>query len=145
PGVEHIAFLLDRAVAALLAGLRRSASHGDVAAGAAVPCRDAMSPPKLARDAPVVNIAHPLEVRLSVLSRRKANVPLLDGGNGSIGERLNLDKPLGRKTGLDDGFAAVAFADRVHVIAHPCEQTLGFKIVENLFARREAVKTGIGS
>ena len=104
-----------------------------------------MPPPQLARDAPVVNIAHPLEVRLGVLFRRKADKALLHRGNGLVGERLNPDKPLRRKQGLNHGLAAVAFADGVHVVAHPGQQLLRFQIGQNPLPRLVAIEAGIGA
>ncbi len=67
PRVEHVVILLQRAAA--LALRRRLTRNDDLAAGLAVPRGNAMSPPQLPRDAPVVNVAHPLEVRLGVHSR----------------------------------------------------------------------------
>ena len=94
-----------------------------------------MPPPQLARDAPVMNIAHPLEVRLGVLFRRKSDKTLLDRGNRRVGERLNPDKPLRREQRLNHGFAAVALADGVHMVAHPGQQILRFQIGQNPLPR----------
>ena len=102
-----------------------------------------MAPPQLARDAPVVDVAHPLEVRLGVLFGRKADVALLHRGNGLVGERLNPDKPLRREQRLNHGLAAVALADGVHVVAHPCQQLLRFQIGQNPLPRLVAIETGI--
>ena len=96
----------------------RLARHRDFAAGCAMPRRNAMTPPELARDAPVVDVAHPLEVGLRVLLRRKVDVALFDRGNCLVGQRLNLDEPLRRKPRLNHRLAAVALADGVHVVLH---------------------------
>jgi hypothetical protein len=67
-----------------------------------------MAPPELARDAPVVDVLHPVEVGLLVLLGREADGFVavgvgLDGGDGLLGERLNLDEPLRGEARLDDG------------------------------------------
>ncbi len=137
--------LLDAAAAAVGADLGDGARHGDLAAVGAVPGGDAMAPPELARDAPVVDVPHPLEVRLGILFGRKADVALLHRGNCRVGQRLNPDKPLGRKQGLNDRLAAVALADGVDVVAHPGQHLLHFKIGENLLPCLVAVEAGIGA
>ena len=58
--------------------------HGDLAACCAMPRGDAMSPPQLPRDTPVVDILHPVEVGLLVHLRCKAD------GLVAIGIRLAL-------------------------------------------------------
>ena len=82
-----------------------------------------MAPPQLARDAPVVDVAHPLDVGLAVLLGREADVALVDRGDGLVGERLDLDEPLRRKPRLDTTrLAAVAVADGVRVVLHSDQQ-----------------------
>src|SRR5208337_1646823 len=98
------------------AGRWVDASDGDLAALGAMPCGDAMAPPELARDAPVVNVLHPLEVGFLVHLRREADVFLADGCFGFVCQRLNLDEPLRREARLDNRFAAVAMADVVDVV-----------------------------
>ncbi len=83
----------------MCAGGRIDTRNGDLVTRGAVPCRNPMSPPKLAADAPVVDVFHPVEIGLLVLLRREADSLFavrtrLDGGNGLIGQRLNLDEPL---------------------------------------------------
>ena len=77
-----------------------------------------MPPPQLARDAPVVDVAHPFEVRLRILLRRELDVALLNRLDGLVRQRLNADKPLRRKPRLHHRLAAVALADGVHVVFH---------------------------
>jgi hypothetical protein len=80
-----------------------------------------MAPPELARNAPVVDVVHPVEIDLFVIFGREANGLVavgigLDGGDGFLGKRLNLDEPLCGEARLDDGFAAVAVANVVGVV-----------------------------
>src|ERR1035437_10798372 len=87
---------------------------GDLATVGAVPCGDAMAPPELARDAPVVDVLHPLEVGLLVHLRRKAGVLLADGLFGLVSQRLNLDEPLCREARLHDPLSSGAVAGGVY-------------------------------
>ena len=66
PGVEDVGFLHDVGGVAVAAGGGVVARDGDSAAGFAVPGGDAVAPPELAGDAPVVDVGHPLEVDLFV-------------------------------------------------------------------------------
>src|ERR1035437_1168988 len=119
------------------------AGDGNLAAVGAVPCRDAMSPPELARDAPVVDILHPLEVGLLVHLRRKANVLLADGCFGLVSQRLNLDEPLCREARLDDRLASVAVADVVDVVLDAGEELPLFQVGDYLFTGSVAVEAGV--
>ncbi len=124
PGVEHVGFLCDGRAAALRASLRSFARDGDLAAGDAVPCGNAVSPPELAGDAPVVNVAHPVEIGFRRLRGREFDVALLDGGDGFVGERLDFYEPLRGKARLYHCLAAVAFSDGERVFrtapSRPC-------------------------
>ena len=98
-----------------------SAGDGDLAARVAVPGGDAMAPPQLTADAPVVYVLHPVEKGLLVLLGSEADGflavgPGLHGGDGFVRQRLNLDEPLRGKARLDHSFAAVAVADVVGVV-----------------------------
>jgi hypothetical protein len=102
-----------------------------------------MAPPELARDAPVVNVVHPLEVSLLVHLRREADVFLPDSFLGLVGQRLNLHKPLRGKARLDDRLAAVAVAHAVGVVLDFAQEALLFEIGDDLLARHIAVEAGI--
>src|SRR5579884_762564 len=104
----------------MCAGGWRLARHRDLAAIAAVPRGNTMSPPQLARDAPVVNVLHPVQVDGLVIVGREADVSLRDRFRGGLrhahaaGARLLVDgdEPLRGEPRLDHGLAAVALADR---------------------------------
>ena len=150
PGVENVGFLRDLLRAAVGAGGGIDAGDGDLVAVGAVPGGNAMAPPELARDAPVVDVLHPVEVGLLVLLRREADgfVALrvgLDGGDGFLGQRLNLDEPLRREARLNDGLAAVAVADVVGVVLDAGQQALFFEVGDDFLARHVAVEAGVGA
>ena len=107
-----------------------------------------MAPPQLPRDAPVVNVLHPLQVHLFVLLGNDANGLVavcvgLHGCDGLVGERLNLDEPLRREARLHNRLAAVAVAHVVGVVLYACQQSLRFEVFEDLLARSVAVETGV--
>jgi len=83
--VEHVCFLLERVASAVNARLRSFARYGDLAASEAMPRGNAVTPPELAGDAPVVDVAHPLEVRLGILLGRELDMPKFNCGNRLVG------------------------------------------------------------
>ena len=59
-----------------------------------VPHRDSMSPPKLATNAPIANILHPVEVDLGELLRDDVYPAVFYGLDGRLGQRLGINEPL---------------------------------------------------
>ena len=57
-------------------------------------CRDAVSPPQLARDAPVLNVLQPVLIGVLVLGRYKQNVVVHNGRQGDVGKVLHRQEPL---------------------------------------------------
>src|SRR5580692_5049223 len=115
PGVEDVGFLNDVCGVAVAAMRGSLAVYGDSAAGFAVPCGDAMAPPELARDAPVVDVGHPLEVDLFVhlggeVDRGFFAVDGLDGFDGVLCDGfaagvwgfVDGEEPLEREARFDD-------------------------------------------
>ena len=87
PHVEHVGLLAKLAAGTVGAGCWRSAGDDDLMAGVTVPGWDAMAPPELARDAPVVEVVHPFEVGLRVVLRSEADMAVADGGHRLVGKR----------------------------------------------------------
>ena len=77
----------------------------------AIPGWNTVAPPQLARDAPVVDVVHPVEIDGLVILRRETNVAIRNRSNGLVRQRLNLEEPLHRKARFHHGSAALAFAD----------------------------------
>ncbi len=122
PRVQHIGFLRNLFGAAMGADRRVFARHRDLVARCAMPRRNPMPPPELPRNAPVVNVVHPLEIGLLVHLRRKANVLFAHSLFGLVRQRLNLDKPLRREPRLHHRLAAVAEPHGVRMVLHRHQQ-----------------------
>ncbi len=102
--------LLQLVRSAVLALRRILSRNNDLVASRTVPRRNAMSPPQLPRDAPVMDVLHPVQVRLPVVLRRELDVAFLHRCDGLVRQRLDLHEPLRRKSRLNHGLAAVAVA-----------------------------------
>jgi hypothetical protein len=110
---------------------------------AARPRRNAMPPPQLARDAPVVDVVHPVQINLLVVFGNDRDLAALRRFDGAIGQRFDLDEPLLGKPRLDDGSAALALADRERVVFFADQESLLLQIFQHSRARRVAVEAGV--
>src|ERR1700691_645252 len=121
-----------------------------------MPRGNAMAPPKLARNAPVVDVGHPFQVNLLVVLRRKAEGLAairirLHGSDREAGDGwatllcrlVDSYEPLRGEARLDHGLAARAVADGVEVIARGAQQALDFQVFEDFFACDVTVEAGI--
>src|SRR5512143_743892 len=87
-----------------------------MAAAVAVPGRDAVAPPDLARDAPILDVPHPVEIGVLPALGAEPDLAVLHCLAGGGGERRRLHEPLRGEIGLDDGLAAIALPDGVAVV-----------------------------
>jgi hypothetical protein len=156
PGVERVGLLGNLGGAAGGADGRGLAGDGNVAV-VAMPGGDAVAPPELAGDAPVVDVVHPLEVGLRVHLGGEADRAVrirwaLDGGDGlgsdgvSTGGGRFIDghEPLHGEARLDDGAGALADGDRHGMAFDGYQEAGGFKVGDDPLAGGEAVETVIG-
>ena len=139
PGVEHVG-VLGGALRRRLVG----AGHHERAVGQ-VPDRDAVAPPELARDAPVLNVFQPVEVDLLEALGDDLGAALAHGGHGKLGEGLGLYEPLLGHQGLDHLAAALADAHAHAVRLGLHQQTLALKVGEDSLARRKALHPCVGA
>src|SRR5262249_22864924 len=120
-GNEYVGYLRQAPSAAIAAFLGSGPRDGGFLAIGTVPCGNAMSPPQLPRDAPVVYVLHPLQIDGPVILGSEADVAL---GGGARCRRshahaaarrllLHCHEPLQRETRRNRGAAAVALADGV--------------------------------
>ena len=102
-----------------------------------------MSPPQLPRDAPIVDVAHPVEIDLLVIFRNNADFAVLHHLDAVFSQRLDLDEPLRGKPRLNHRAAAFAFAERNRVVFGSDEQSLRFQIFDDPLARFVAVQPSV--
>ena len=116
PGVEHVLLLAQLAAAGAAAlGARRVLGDEDLLAGVAVPDRDPVAPPELARDAPGADLPHPVEVDALPLRRRDPHPVAFDRLDRRRRELVHAAEPLQRDQRLDPLSGAVREGDRVDV------------------------------
>ena len=103
-----------------------------------------MPPPQLARNGPIMNVAHPVEINLAVVRRREADVIFLDNFDRALRQGLNLDEPLRREPRLNNRSAPVTFSNRERVIFFSNQKPMCAQIFQNTFAGGRAAKPCIG-
>ena len=99
-----------------------------------------MSPPQLARDAPVADVAHPLEIGIRPIRRNEFRPALFNSRNRRLGERLDLHKPLRRQQRFDDGVAALAMSDVVLQRLGAHQKPLSFEVFQHALPRLCAIQ-----
>ena len=102
-----------------------------------------MTPPKLTRDAPILDVLHPVEIDLRPALGNELNLARPDGLDGGLGERLHLNEPLLRKARLDNIMTAIAMANLIVVIFDMIEIALGLKISDERLAAFKAIHADI--
>src|ERR1041385_2535040 len=108
-----------------------------------MPIWNAMSPPELAGDAPIMDVPHPLEIRLGVIFRSERDLAFLCRFNRTIGQWLNFDEPLRREPWFHNSFAAVTLADGQSMVFDARKQAELFQIAQDFLARLIAVQAFI--
>ena len=109
PGVQNV-----RVLHIAFGGLFIGADTHDIAVGS-VPDRDAVPPPELAGDGPVVHVVHPLEIAWVLARGVDGGVAVPHGVASHAGEFINLDKPLLREPGFYGLAGAFRMPHRVQV------------------------------
>ena len=100
-----------------------------------------MAPPELAADAPVLDVAHPLEVGLGPVVGHEADRAALDRVDRRAGERFHPHVPLVGEIGLDHRVGSVAARNAEAVLLDLLEQPEQFEFGHDAPARLEAVET----
>ncbi len=115
PGVEDVLVLARRGVAVgTTLGLRLG--DDDLAAFVAVPDRQPVSPPQLARDAPRPDVAHPVEIDALPLLGDDPHLVALDDLDRRLRELVHAAEPLQGDQRLDALAGAVREGHRVRVL-----------------------------
>ena len=109
-----------------------------------VPRRDPVAPPELARDAPGLDVAHPLEVGLLPVLRHERGLAALDRRDRRLGQLGGVHVPLVGQPRLDDGVAALRVRHGVRVSARSSRRRpSASRSATTLLARGEAVEAAI--
>ena len=144
PGVEHVLVarqVLVLAVVGVGGGLRlRLVVRDEHLAVRPVPRRDLVAPPELARDAPRLDVLHPVEIGLLPARRDDRRAPLAHRGDGRLGQRLGVDVPLVGEVGLDRRAAAVAMRDHVDMVLDLLDQPPLLHHLDDALAGGEAIE-----
>src|SRR5687767_9040445 len=104
-----------------------------------MPRRNAMAPPELPRNAPVANIAHPLEVRLRPVLRNEDHAAFFDRLDSRLGQWFHATEPLRRDQRLDDALAALALPGGHLVVLYLLKEPDLVQRGHHLFTRFEAI------
>ena len=94
PCIEHVRILLQLAVPAIRTLSGNLACHHHALTLPAVPHRNAVSPPQLARDTPVIDVVHPVQINLPVILGDNRDLALLHRRDRMRGQGLDLHEPL---------------------------------------------------
>ena len=109
-----------------------------------VPDRQLMAPPELARNAPGLDIAHPLEIDPGERFGHEAGAAVLHRLDTGPGQGLRVGEPLVGQPGFERHAGAVAMGHAVPVLVDPLDQALRFEVGDDLPAGGEPVEAAIG-
>ena len=109
-----------------------------------VPHRHLMAPPELARNAPGLDVAHPLEIDPGKLLRNEGRPAVFDRFDAGLREGRGVGEPLVGQIGLQRHAGAVAVGHAVPMFVDPLDQTLRVEIGDDPSARLEPVEVAIG-
>ena len=99
-----------------------------------------MAPPELARDAPGLDVLHPVEIGLLPALRDDCGPPFAHAGDRGLGQRLGVHVPLVGQERLDRHAAAVAVRDGMRVLLRLLDQLALLHHRDDALARGEAVE-----
>jgi hypothetical protein len=146
PGFEHVVVATQFAAITRGFGLRLRgrfvARDEDFAAGA-VPGRDAVAPPELARDAPVLDVAEPVAVGVDPVLGHELDAAVLHQFEATRRESVHLHEPLVGEIGLDHLAGAVAARHLQLVRLFLDQQFERGQVGQHLLARDVAIQPAI--
>ena len=145
PGVEYVLVLRQRDVVGEVVarpGVGLVLADVDVAR-VVVPGRNPVAPPELARDAPVLDVAHPFEIGLVPVGRHELDTPVLDRLDRRFGKRLGVHEPLVGEHRLDHVARAVAVGLHDRLVFDGDHQAVGVDRRDDLPAGLESLQAAI--
>ncbi|MNZ98344.1 hypothetical protein D3C78_1176240 [compost metagenome] len=106
-----------------------------------IPCRNAVPPPQLTRNAPVTYVFDPVQVNfLKTLWNELYAFPSLLRSDCRFGQRLHSYEPLCGQVRLYNGAAALAMTDLMHMVLDLYANSLLLKVLHELLAAIRAVQ-----
>ena len=142
PGVQHVLVLVHVMAAALGAHVGVLGKGVLPAAVLAVEHGDAVAPPQLAADAPILEVLHPGGVGLRPARGVEGDLAGVDGVERRPLELVDGHKPLLGQPRLQSGVATVAMHDGVVEVLDVIEQVVLLKPLDDRFAALVAVHAG---
>ena len=118
--------------------LRFAGSNKDAPVGA-VPGGDLMSPPQLTRDAPWLDIFHPIEIRGLPLLGNERGAAVTHRADCLLRQGFGVHVPLVREKRFGHGGRAVAVRHRMHVRFDFLDEPCGFHARDDALARPEPI------
>ena len=142
PGVQHVLVLMHVMAAALGAHVGVLGKGVLPAAVLAVEHGDAVAPPQLTADAPILEVLHPGGVGLRPARGMEGDLAGIDGVERRPLELVDGDEPLLRKPRLKRGVATVAVHDGVVVILDVIEKVMLLEPLDDGLAALFTVHAG---
>ena len=145
PRVQHVLVLPQVNGATAWAGGRVLILHNLVLAGVAVPDGDAVPPPKLAADAPVSQVFHPVLVDAGEPLRDDTHCAVAHHVEGGLGQRCDAHEPLLADHRLHHLRTPLAVPNGVPVLLYALQQPRLLEVFHNLDAGLKAVQPRVGA
>jgi hypothetical protein len=123
-----------------MAGFFLAARHVHIA-GIVVPGGNPMPPPELARDAPVLDVPHPVPIGADPVRRHELHRTALHQFQPARGELLHPHEPLVGEIGLDHLSGAIAARHLQLVLLLLDQQARGFQIRKNDLSSLVAIQS----
>ena len=143
PCVEDVFVLFQlHVLASLLLSLFFRISDVDFAV-VTKPCRDPVAPPELTRNAPWLDVVHPVVIGLLPVLGHEPGLALFHGRDGWLGHGLGIDIPLVGHPRLDDHVGAVAEGLFDLEVLDFLQQFERLEGLDNFLARIEPVEPAI--
>src|SRR5262249_3071164 len=104
-----------------------------------VPGRNLVAPPKLTRNAPGLDIVHPVEIGCFPLFRHELRMARTDRASSRSRELSGIDVPLVCQKRLNHDTGSIAMRDDMRLRLHLGKKAERLHARDNLFARHEPV------
>ena len=139
PGIENIGILRGTLGRGLIGARDNHRAIGQV------PDRDAVAPPELARDTPVLDVFQPVVVNLLEALGDNPRAALAHGGQGQIRQGTHFHKPLLGEQRLDNLATTLTNPDAHGVRLGLDQQPLFLQIGDHGLAGSEAIQSLVGA